>query len=153
VSRVFDPDPASRELRIAAWQGYFMRDLFDDVFAVLKDEYGAAVGTLPDSTTWKGRSPEWAEGLTEHWALLLWRGTASHEEPEGLVAAFFRSAAVELRAHFLDYLGRLLSAQHVTVTEDVKRRLQELWEWRLQSLSALSEAERGAELDAFGWWF
>ena len=86
-------------------------------------------------------------------AVLLWRGKASHEEPEGLVAVFFRAAPSELRAHFFDYLGRLLSAQHITVTEEVKERLQKLWEWRLQTLSALPEAERRPELDAFGWWF
>ena len=74
---------------------------YDDVFEILREEYGRAVEALGgDARHWcRLANPE--EQLTMHLMLLYQRGKIPLDDPEGLLARFYAKATDALCAYAL----------------------------------------------------
>jgi hypothetical protein len=71
---------------------------------------------------------------------------------DGLVPRFFDRAPAGVRAHSIEYVGRILYSTEGPASMDVRERLVSLWTARRQAAAAAPE-EHSGELAAFGWWF
>lgn len=150
VPAIFPRSDRHRVLRNAAWDTYIsMSKLYNDVFDVLREEYSYAVENVGagDRQGAFHRHPD--ESLGIHLVNFYWHGKIDLEE-DGLLDRYFRKTSPELRGHVLDYMGRSLEQAEDNIPDEVLRRLQRFWEWRLESTRSGDGAQ---ELAYFGRWF
>ncbi len=69
---------------------------------------------------------------------------------DGLLGHFWNKAPVELRRTALQEIGRWLHTKE-PIDFEILKRLQGLWEWRLEEVSKKQTDPR--ELSSFSWWF
>jgi hypothetical protein len=150
---IFPEDERDAQLREAAWESYLLDWIpYDDVFEVVRDEYARAVEHLaPDREL---RSPRDPDGfLARHLMILLWRGTVSFGDPDGILETFYTRASDTLRARAAGFVGRELRRREGQVPPQQLARLEDLWERRLASAAEDREKPATEELGAFAWFF
>jgi hypothetical protein len=159
-SQVYPQDDTELARWSAAWDAYvvFCRP-FDAVFAALRDTYRLAITRLgqrhrPDQKATL-RDPD--RSLAEHLMVLYGRGQIPQTQ-DSLLALFFETAPVEIRAYAIEFVGRSLSDEPpgTTLPSDVVQRFMALWQWRLEHArqrAAGAGSEPAEELTGLGAWF
>jgi len=151
LDAIFPSEPQRRAHWDAAWFAYLVSwEAYDDVFRVLRSQYGVAVEHVGESKTRTAlRDPD--ERLAEHLMQLYIRGRLALDD--ALLQELFARSEDRLRSHALQYVGRL-ARERPDLSGDAVPRLAALWESRMQTASASEDAPRfRKELSAFGWWF
>ena len=133
----------------------FLAELFnrpyDDVVSIIEEQYRQAIDEIASphpAFRWLGASETPEERLAEHVMVWYWRGRADLSTG-GLLDSFYTHAPDSLRGHAMEFLGRSLRETR-TADETLLRRMQAVWESRLESGEASGSRK---ELGAFGWWF
>ena len=154
VPNIFPLDESLKDLRDAAWETYIVFcEPYDNVFEVLRDEYGHAIERIGTSSTKRRQLANPDEHLAEHLMILYWRGKLALDEPDGLLARFYAKASDALCGHAFQTEGRRLRKAQETVPAEILDRLQALWERRLTVVQATTPpTSHAAELTSFGWW-
>jgi hypothetical protein len=149
---IFAPGASAEELAEAAWNRYLaVTPAFDQVFELLSEEYRRAVAAAVAGGDDEALTRP-SQGLAEHLTALYLRGRIPLED--GMLADFFARAPQPQRAHALAYAGQMLQRQPDRIPAEIGRRLQQLWESRLESgRGAAAGAGHEQELAQFGWWF
>jgi hypothetical protein len=112
-------------------------------------DYSLAVKNIGSAVS-RHRPEDLGRSLAEHLMTYYWRGSLGLEA--GPVVAFFEEAGDELRSHAIDFIGRSLSKTDVALEPEIVKRLQDLWESRLEA-AAGDIARSRKEVASFGWWF
>jgi len=145
--KIFSPDPA--RYWDAAWKTYItFCQPFDDVFAVLKDQYALAIDKLGQPSEIEIDIANAEKRLAEH--LMAFYGRGKLQLDDDLMIAFYEKASLQLRAHAIEFLGRSLGSSDVPLPEGYEDRLHRLWEWRFTQATENGEPD---ELADFCWWF
>jgi hypothetical protein len=154
LRKIFPREEALQDLRNAAWTTYIIFcAAYDNVFDVLQDEYTQALDRVGAVHSERLREDP-HQRLAEHLMVFYWRGNLSLDEPDGLLVHFYMSAPETLKAHALEFLGRVLRDTKEHVSEEILDRLRLLWERRLVAVCEARPSVAGSsELAAFGWWF
>jgi hypothetical protein len=136
-----------------AWIPYMQfGGAYDNVFKLLRRQYGVAVAKLPTEEAGEKREG-WVEHLGSHLMVFYWRGLIGLGEDD-LVARFVQRASPRLRKQALEFVGRSLLNTADAIPGEVLKRLKALWESRVQAARAASDREPyRIELAAFGTWF
>jgi hypothetical protein len=155
VSNIFPLDESLKDLREAAWETYIVfYEAYDNVFAVLRDEYGRAIERISTNSTKRRLPANSDECLAEHLMMLYWRGNLALDEPDGLLTRFYAKASDALCGHAFGREGRRLYDTKETIPSGILDRLKMLWAQRLTVARAdPSPTSHAAELAAFAWWF
>jgi len=151
---IFPRQPEYPLLYDAAWETYlFQARLSPEVFALLKDEYAAAIERLDRGNT-KSISPDTPEShLANHLMILYESGILSIDASDDLLVRFFRNASDELRRSAFAQTGQMFARDNERAAPQSIERFQRLWEWRISEISQFSLAQDARrELAAFGWW-
>jgi hypothetical protein len=154
LSKIYPREEVLQHLRDAAWNAYIIFcAAYDNVFDVLRDEYGQALDRVGAVHSERLRGDP-HQRLAEHLMVYYWRGKLSLDEPDGLLALFYRRAPDSLKAHALEFLGRVLRDTQEHISEEILDRLRLLWERRLVAVREATPSVVGSsELVAFDWWF
>lgn len=155
VPKIFPRDESLRRLRNAAWNTYIVYcQPYDDVFAVLEEEYRQAIyriGASREATT-DLDAPD--SRLAQHLITEYWRGKLTEDDPDGLLVSFYAKADVKLRSSVIDFIGRSLHNTPGAVAPEALERLQKLWNRRIEAVGAAETVgQEREELTSFGWWF
>ena len=155
VTRIFPTEETLRELRDAAWETYItFCTSYDNVFDLLREEYGRAVERIGTASSERRRLTDPDERLAGHLMTLYWRGKLDLDDPGGLLARFYVKASDSLCSHALAFVGRSLHSTEEEIAPQILDGLKLLWERRLNAArSATPPTSHIAELAAFGWWF
>jgi len=153
VGRIFPTAPEQSALRDAAWETYIILcEPYDNVFDVLRDEYGRAVERIGTLVPDRRRLADPEERLAEHLMVFYWRGKLRLDEPGGLLQRFYELALDKLRGRAVEFVGRSLRETPGEVPQEIVERLTRLWEYRMARARA-APADSVEELANFGWWF
>ncbi|MCI0408113.1 MAG: hypothetical protein L0191_06025 [Acidobacteria bacterium] len=155
VRKIFPTEEGLENLRDAAWETYIIFCApYDNVFDVLREEYGRAVERIDAPRPERRQSADPREGLSEHLMTFYWRGKLDLGGPGGLIARFFVKAPGALRRHAVEFVGQSLRSTEGAVAPEILARLQALWLWRTDAArGATPTTSHSTELGAFGWWF
>lgn len=145
--------------RNAVWSCFVtMQGATKTAFEVLWKEYGRAIESISQEPR-KKDSGQWFpdEGLVHHLAAYYWWGNLPLPNQPGasgnLLDQFYKKGTVALRAHLLTFIGRSMRTTKEGVPEDIKKRFQDLMEWRLRELEQSSATiDQRAELEGFWTW-
>jgi hypothetical protein len=151
-AQIFTPEEGKEEYRTAAWGAYiFSNRVFNDIFEALRKEYQAAIDRLPDGGEAGMRDTK--RDLAEHLMIAYWRGEESLDD-DGLIKRFFAAADDDLRNYAIQRVGQ--HAESSGIDEEkapgIRRRLRDLWEFRLAAAHGGGDDTYKKELAAFGWW-
>lgn len=146
--RIFPAEEESTDWWLAAWDSYvvFNRPWLA-VFEVLEDAYRLAIERFDQSDDELGVGGDPRESLGEHLMFLRIMGAIDLDE-NGLFPSFWRTASSEVRKHVIGDVGWSLEHGEGTLSNEVRARLVETWEW-----IASEPDSRVEELAAFGSWF
>ncbi|MEJ1412330.1 MAG: hypothetical protein RPU90_01955 [Candidatus Sedimenticola sp. (ex Thyasira tokunagai)] len=145
--RIFFPD--SPQYWDTAWKTYVtFCQPYDDVLAVLRDQYALAIEKVGQPSTMEIDMANAEERLADHLMIYFWRGRLKLDDP--LVQSFYARATNAMKAHAIEFLGRSLRDLHVEPPVEVHERLKSLWAWRYQQAT---QSEGPDELAGFCWWF
>jgi hypothetical protein len=153
--RIYPAGEAQSALWNAAWDAYIrFVGPYDNILDLLRDVYVRAVEHIGEDPPDGARRPESAgERLVEHLMVFYGRGKLELDDPEGLLAKFYRHAPDRLRAQALWVVGRGLQ-QMDQVPPDVLERSKWLCERRTQvARSSDSPGDYKVEMTAVGWLF
>jgi len=151
VSRIFPLDKQANVYFEAAWNAYLaFCQPYDNVFALLRDQYEHAVEQIGSPRDKKPLLRDPDERLAEHLMVYYWRARIDLQDP--LWRKFWEKATDPLRAHAIEFVGRSLLQTEEQVPSVILDRLRKLWEDRF-SRSKEGPADHEKEISAFGWWF
>lgn len=149
ASAIFARDPGLRRYWDAAWSSYLTTDTLNrNVFQILNAEYRHAVALLGSESAVKGARLNPEERLAQHMMLLYLNGDLELEDGS-LLVDFYARASDGVRAHALDFVGRI--SGNDGFTEKMRSRAVFLWDARLAEARAEPENHK-EEIKAFGWW-
>lgn len=151
AARIFPLDEQQQAFFDAAWTTYvrFCRPS-DNVFEVIREQYHHAVGRIGSRRADTPRIADPDEKLAEHFIALYWRRKLGLDDP--LLAALWKNAPDDLRAHALGFVGRSLRNTSDPIPVEVLERFKTLWDLRLAEAKRAPAAHQ-QEMAAFGWWF
>jgi hypothetical protein len=154
LSLIFPPDGPQKQYRDVAWSTYvsFNRP-HPKVFAILEKEYRRAIDNLeePKGTEHDLEDPD--ESLTQHLVTLYTWGILTFQNADSILNKFYAVARDDLRAHAMDFIGKILDDDKSTLPEDAKARLMAFWERRIEDARAqYATKEYDKELLGFAWW-
>ncbi len=154
ITALFDVPANLDHLRRATWEAYCVYSApYDNVFALLRQRYAAALERLGDPPLTRG-APDPRERFVEHLMVFVIRGRITRNDADHLLDRFYTVASPALRRHAIEFIGRLLEEAGRTAPTDVVERLRALWAWRLDVARAAGDRTAyREELSAFGWWF
>lgn len=155
VSRIFSALPGEERFRDSAWETYvvFCRP-YDNVVPVLRTEYVRAIERLGVHSAERRHAGDPDEHLAAHLMILFWRGRLSASEPGGLLEQFFEKAPPKIRRYTIEFIGRSLKDDPTPLSDELVRRLQELWARRLDAARSSPRTDEALEeIVPFGWWF
>jgi hypothetical protein len=148
VARLFPPDPGSAERFSAAWNAYVV---FNQpripMFKILARSYELAAERFEevDEDLYIAGNPR--EHLAEHLFFFRFVGSIDLAD-DGIFARFWAIAPTAVRTHVLRDVGWSLEHGDPEMSEEVRARFTETWEW----IFAHGQ-EDPASLVAFGAWF
>jgi len=142
-------------LRDAAWYSYiiFCRP-FDTMLEILRSQYSYAVDRQGDAHPpwrWAGGVETPQQRLAAHLLSFFWRGLIDLNEDDELLERLFAFASVDTRVFAIGFVGRVLRETE-NLNDDVRERLERLWEWRIREAGTDRTADQQAEIAAFAWW-
>lgn len=154
IEKIFPSDDNMYEYWKAAWGGYIRYDNpYDNVYAVLTDQYERAVDVYANRDDPKGVWRSELEGLTQHLMAYYWRGLLDLSD-DGLLHRFFIVSSAEARESALTYIGWALRDTPGVIEPKFQKKLIELWDWRLDFLkSSNNSGLNTAEVSGFANWF
>lgn len=154
VAKIFPQEASLHSLHDAAWKTYITFCApYDDVFDVLREEYGRAVERVSAFSGEREEVADLDKCLAEHLMTFYWRGKLNLNKPGGLLARFYAKASDSLRSHALEFVGRSLNDTKVAVPSQKLNWLRALWEQRINATRSAIPPVSHAELAAFSWWF
>ncbi len=136
---IFDQEPARKHLYTAAWEGFLANSLYSVMFfdPEIQLLYQRALDlTDSDFPRQQKHFEKPAEGIAQHLALAF-----MHYEEFGfdhqLFKVFWNNDSPKQHAYFVNFIGRSFisrekAEESFEFSQEVKRRLRELWEWLLQ---------------------
>ena len=145
---IFPAEDGSAHFWSAAWNSYVVfNQPWVRVFEVLENTYRLAIERFKatDEEIAIGGHPR--ESLGEHLMHLRIIGEIGLED-DGLFPNFWKAASTEVRKHVISDVGWSLEHGEGELSEEVRARLVETWEWIASEPDARAE-----ELAAFGSWF
>jgi hypothetical protein len=151
IKAIFPEDDL--EMWWGAWIPYMqLGGAYDNVFKLLRRQYGVAVAKLPTEEAAEKRGG-WTEHLGSHLMVFYWRGLIGLGEDD-LVGYFMQRSSPRLRKQALEFVGRSLLNTADAISGEVLERLKALWESRVQAArAALDREPYRIELTAFSTWF
>ena len=146
IARILPRASELADLRDAAWDTYISWcPPFDSVYAVLQHEYEAAVERVPSGGTVGFADDERTDAkLGEHLVTLCWRGRLQ----PSLLERWFALADDHLAERVMSFLGRALRNTEGDVSPEVRQRIRQLWDARLEVIASEPQAHQG-EANAF----
>lgn len=148
ASRVFPAEVDAAPFFSAAWNAYVVFNrAYELVFEILRKSYDLAVERFEevDEKLYMAGNPR--EHLGEHLFYLRFSGSADLAT-DGIFARFWSVAPVEIRKHVIHDVGWSLEHGNPQLSDDVRARMVETWEWILDQGQQEQES-----LGAFGAWF
>jgi hypothetical protein len=133
--------------RYAAWEMYLLNAVSKDLFEDLRPQYTQAIQELRKKWPEKrGVSVDPVERLIAHLMIAYSYSVISYSDP--LLTSFYSTANREQKAEAVNFVGRVYIASEdaTKAHKPSKKRIQELWELRI------NESECVEELSEFGWW-
>ncbi len=146
IARILPPAPEFAVLRDVAWNTYVgWCPPFDSVYDALQHQYEVAVERVPSEGTVDFAGDERADAkLGEHLVTFHWRGCLQ----PALLERWFERADDDLAARVMNFLGRALNNTEEDIDPEVLRRIQQLWDSRLEAIAQEPEVHK-READAF----
>lgn len=148
VPRLFPTDDEAASFFSAAWNAYVVFNrAYIAVFEVLRESYDLAVGRFEevDEDRYIAGNPR--EHLGEHLFYLRFNDSIDLA-PDGVFAHFWHAAPVEIRKHVIRNVGWQLEHGNPQLSEEMKARMVETWEWIFEQGQQEQES-----LGQFGAWF
>jgi hypothetical protein len=147
LDHLFPRDPALSDFRDAVWDTYVTWcPPYDSVYQALLVEYRSAIARVSTpSGSGASRHGNTDAKLGEHLVTLYWRGVAEDTDLD----EYFRRADDELASDLMEFVGRALRNTTGELEEAVCRRIQELWDRRLD-VGELDPAAHRKEIRSFG---
>jgi len=150
IANIFPPIPELTAFRDAAWDSYIgWCPPYDSVYEALGAEYAAAVERVPsEATVGLAHEDRSNEKLGEHLVTFFWRDVVQRP----LLDRWFELGNDELAGHAMDFIGRALEHTEGEVPRSVQRRIEDLWNRRLEAIqieSGAHEREAGAFASTF----
>jgi len=154
IPKIFPSNDALLDLYSAAWESYIsFCHPYNNVFDMLREEYARAVQRIKTTSAEQSGLIRPEVSLSEHLMVFYWRGKIGLENETDLITQFFLKAPDSLRAHAIEFIGRILCDMKDIVPVENLDRLKALWSWRLDSArTATPTYEFTMELGGFGWW-
>jgi hypothetical protein len=150
LSKIFPADEGSRDLLNAAWGAYIRSwDVYNDIFEVLRDEYGRAIERIGEEKDDGQHSHTLDQILSHHLMRAYSYGKLDLDDPEGLLARFYAKAPDRLCGHALWHIGYAFRELKDDVHPVVLQRFQILWQKRLCVARSAPESHM-KEMTAFG---
>lgn len=150
ASAIFVTEPRLRAHWDAAWSAYLTNDTLNrNVFRILTNEYRHAISLLGSEPAVKNTPVNPEAGLANH-MMLLYLNKDLELEDGSLLFDFYEKAPDNVRAHGMDFVGRMSGRDGFT--DEMRARAMVLWESRLGNARAQPESYK-EEMRAFGWWF
>ena len=166
LPRIFPEDRDQWHLRRAAWNAYVTQEwLYREVFELLRPEYLRAVEEL-DPVRIDEQRPSPERNLAEHLMILYWQGALQFDDSDNLLERFYHLAPDTIRAKAAGFVYHQVSIQQSPLPDDLRGRLENLWERRLRDIEGQltrepvadasgdtdSAANHSEELAAFALW-
>lgn len=151
ATAIFPDDAARRDRLDAAWTAFIGANRFSPrSWPVLKSQYGRAVEELSDARFENEDVSvfDLTGALLFHLLFAYFDGLVELSD-DSLLGRFFAVAPLRLRRSFFEMIGTDISDEN-ELPDDVREKLQHLWEWRSAQVLADGNA---SELAGFGWWF
>ncbi|HEY7216974.1 MAG TPA: hypothetical protein VH985_01180, partial [Candidatus Binatia bacterium] len=150
---IFPLDESMYHFFEAAWNTYVLfANPPDDLIDVLAPIYAHAMEHLKGRTNEKSHNLE-AEHLAARLVGYYWKGKLDVGE-DSLLQLFWSKADANLRGYLFENVGRSLANTHGDIPEELLKRLQQLWEFRLAVAEASSDPQQyKEELAGFSWCF
>ncbi len=129
ASRIFPSDPELADSFSAAWNAYVVFNrAWISVFEILRESYGLAVERFEEVDEERYMAGNPREHLGEHLVFLRFSGTADLAAG-GLFDRFWSAAPVEIRKHVIRDVGWSLGHGNPQLSEEIRSRIVETWEW------------------------
>lgn len=145
LTKIFPSSESDQRLRRAAWNAYVAYVAADrEVFEVLRPEYRRTVEEL-DYTRVDEQRPSPERRLAEHLMVYYWWGVLQFGDSDGLLERFYEIAPDTIRAKAAGFVRHQVFLQEDPLPDDLKARLEDLWERRLYDVEALVTAESDSE--------
>jgi hypothetical protein len=153
LKRIFPADENSRRLLNAAWGTYIRYSgAYNNIFDVLRDEYGCAIDRIGEENGVTGYHPHSLDQrLAQHLMLLYARGRVELNDADDLLARFYSKAPDALCGHALWHVGHSFHESKEAPPE-VLSRFEALWQKRLD-VARGDPASHLKEMTAFGYLF
>jgi hypothetical protein len=127
---------------------------YDEVFALLEEEYRQAIDRIRTSTESKTHLGDPDLRLTQHLITEYWRGNLNADDQDGLLARFYAKADLRLKKSIIEFIGTSLHNTSSAVAPKAVERLKKLRTERLNIVRAAgAAAPQTEEVRDFGWWF
>lgn len=155
IPRIFPKETGLAPLRDAAWIAYLsFCDVYDSVFDLLEGEYRIALERIGEDPPWDHPLENPGERLAEHILVRYCRGASALGDPGSLISLLLEKSSSELRAHAMEFLGRVLLDTPVTAKPAFFDRVRSYWENRIEVAGRAEDKESyREEISGFGWWF
>ena len=145
---IFPPDPEGAGFFSAAWNAYVVFNrAWISVFEILRDSYDLAVERFEELDDERYMAGNPLEHLGEHLAYLRFSDTIDLAA-DGVFARYWSAAPAEIRKHVIRDIGWSLGHGNPQLSEEVRVRMVETWEWIIDQGQAEQES-----LGQFGAWF
>lgn len=136
----------------AAWETYIIFvQPYKELLNILEKQYQRALKEAGNHADTKHHLESPDQRVTQHLMVFYWAGDLELTKG-GLLEQFFKTAPVPLKAEAIEFIGRSLK-DNVTVPQNVKKRLQQIWKYRLQEVKGDKKGKESAqEFSGFSWW-
>jgi hypothetical protein len=154
VAKIFPSDPKLSLFRQVAWETYLTQcGPYVPIYKLLNDEYNKAIEKLNTEPERNRGSIDPDKHLAEHIMTFNWQGIIDINDPEDLIARFYKKAPETLRTHALWHVGRSLYHTKEEIKSEILNRVQALWLKRKKEVQEGFPTISLGELAPFGWWF
>jgi hypothetical protein len=127
--RIFPSDPKLADSFSAAWNAYVVFNrAWISVFEILRESYDLAVDRFEEVDEERYMAGNPREHLGEHLVFLRFSGTVDLVAG-GLFDRFWDVAPVEIRKHVIRDVGWSLERGNPQLSEEIRSRIVETWEW------------------------
>jgi hypothetical protein len=146
-NRIFPRDPASKERRAAAWEGYLMNGSLR--YDILKEEYATAVDMAGKDPAETGHFMNPDKSLGMHLLQLYLGDQVELNSSKSILNEFWDKASDRLRKQVL----REFSLR-IRNNGDPNNKWRMFWEFRINAIKQSARPEESMlELKEFGYWF